>query len=101
MDRGSASSLTEAGPKVSRSTMWRLLLSASAWKVRSRSIVWLSMYLSVWNCEHNSQVTAYVSWGVHTHRESPRPRLGCWNWDIDHDLVGDPSPWRKTAEVRR
>jgi len=45
--RGSASSLTEAGPNVSRSTMQRLLLSASAWKVRSRSIVSSSIYLSI------------------------------------------------------
>ena len=30
IDSGSASSLTEAGPKVSRSSMVRLLLSASA-----------------------------------------------------------------------
>ena len=39
-----ASSLTEA-LDVSRSTMLRLLLSASAWKVRSRPIVWSSIYL--------------------------------------------------------
>ena len=47
MSRGSASWLIEAGPSVSRSTIERLLLSASAWNVLSRSIVWSSMCFSI------------------------------------------------------
>src|SRR5580704_15001477 len=47
MARGAANSLTEAGPRVSRSTMVRLLWSASAWNVRSRSVIWSGIYLSI------------------------------------------------------
>src|SRR5216683_3401263 len=47
MASGLASSLTEAGPWLSRSTMTRRPGSASAWKTRSRSAAWLSMYLSM------------------------------------------------------
>ncbi len=46
------------GPNVSRSTIVRLLLSANAWKVRSRSIVWLGMCFSMRACDYDSQVHA-------------------------------------------
>ncbi len=44
---GLASSLTDAGPRLSRSTMRRLLGSDSAWNTRSSVAVWLSMYLTI------------------------------------------------------
>jgi hypothetical protein len=47
MASGLPSSLTDAGPRLSRSTMRRRPGSASAWNTRSRSATWLSMYLSI------------------------------------------------------
>jgi hypothetical protein len=46
MASGSASSLTDAGPRISRSTMSRRVESASAWKTRSKR-PWLSMCLTI------------------------------------------------------
>lgn len=45
MSNGLASSLTDAGPRASRSTMARRLLSASAWNIRSKP-EYLGTYLS-------------------------------------------------------
>jgi len=64
MARGSASALTEAGPEASRSTMLRLLLSANARKVRSMSIVWSSIYLSIEPSRFDTQVSPLVSMGA-------------------------------------
>src|SRR5687768_13019901 len=47
MGSGWASSLTEAGPRLSLSTIARRLGSASAWKTRSSAAPWLSIRLSV------------------------------------------------------
>lgn len=44
---GPASSLTEAGPRLSRSIMLRRLGSASAWNTRSSVAPWLTTHLSI------------------------------------------------------
>jgi hypothetical protein len=44
---GCASSLTDAGPRLNRSTMIRRVGSASAWNMRSRDASWLSICLSI------------------------------------------------------
>ena len=47
MGSGRASSLTDAVPRLSRSTMARRAGSARAWNKPSRSGEWLSIYLSI------------------------------------------------------
>lgn len=44
---GLANSLTEAGPRASRSTMSRLVESPSAWNTRSSDPPWLGMSLTI------------------------------------------------------
>jgi hypothetical protein len=60
---GLASSLTDAGPRLSRSTMSRLLGSDSAWNTRSSLAVWLSTYLTIGLISVDSQAMTLL-WGI-------------------------------------
>src|SRR5664280_1647974 len=102
MASGSASWLTEADPPASRSTMVRRLLSASAWNVRSRSIVPSSMYLTICPGPSNSQVATSVFCQVAV---SAGERWPAWRSFDGTTARVDPSPWSpptpRSADVRR
>src|SRR5882672_10203524 len=75
---GLASSLTEAGPRVSRSTMTRRDGSASAWNTRSRGTDWLSIYLSIAlhrTCQHAPR--------------RPSPLQRAFHQPLEEELLGE------------